>query len=368
MSTDEMSQLQRLIFNNIPTAVVAMDRNFTITFFNRRAEELTGFTAKEATGKRCYDILNSSCCRTICPVRTLQNVNMKITGVDAELIDRHGKPVPVLIGAAALVNDAKKVIGYIETIEDNSQKISELRERNNFISMIAHDMKSPILGILGLTKRLQKDESCHINMKLHRYLKMIYQAGERLEETVREFLEFSHLESRRMRLKLDLIDINEVLQEAVEMHQMKAEEEHISLLCDCQPLTLIAADEKRLFRVFSNIIDNAIKYSAENAVVSIRSHETAGEIVITFQDQGYGIRPEEIPHLFDAFYRAESKDTVNGYGLGLTAASTIICQHGGKITVESTPKKGSAFTIQLPKKKVKSLMNDIQLKMLKSQR
>lgn len=351
MPTKEKSQLRRFILDSIPVAMVTMDYDFKITSFNKAAVQLTGYSLNEAIGRPCHDILHSSMCENGCPVQGVQSNKESKLGLEAELVNRFGEYIPVRIGAAAIENDDNNFVGYLEVIENISRQKRIEREKNNFISMIAHDMKSPLVGISGLIKRLKKEKICKANKKLQEYLRVIGDAEERLEQMVKEFLEYSRLESGQVKLELGATDIENVLQQATEMQQLRAEEQKIALSCDCQSLTLIEADENRLHRVFTNIIDNAIKYSPTQAEVTISAGETEKEIVIQFKDQGWGIEPEEIPYIFDAFYRAESKKELSGHGLGLAASSAIIRQHGGRISVESIPGKGSTFTVHLPKHK-----------------
>ena len=152
-------------------------------------------------------------------------------------------------------------------------------------------------------------------------------------------------------MELGETSIFDVLQKTIEAYRPRAEEQKIRLSCDCRPQAPIKVDAGRLRRVFTNLLDNAIKYSAENREVTIRVSETEREIVIRFQDQGWGIAPEELPYIFDAFHRAESKKKSSGHGLGLAAVKAIILQHGGRVSVESRPGKGSVFTVRLPKQK-----------------
>ena len=351
MPTKEKSQLRRFILDSIPVAMVTMDYDFKITSFNKRAEELTGYPANEAIGQLCHEILHSSRCENGCPVQAVQSHKESTMGLEAEVVNRFGEHIPVRIGAAVIETDDNNFIGYLEVIEDISRQKRIEREKNHFISMIARDMKSPLVGISGLIKRLKKEKICKTNEKLQEYLRVIGEAEERLESIVRDFLEYSRLESGQIKLDLGETDIKNVLQQATEMHRLRAEEQNIVLSYDCQSLTAIEADENHLHRVFTNIIDNAIKYSPKQAEVTISARETEKEIIIHFQDQGWGIKPEEIPYIFDAFYRAESKEKVSGHGLGLAASSAIIRQHGGRISVESIPGKGSVFTVRLPKHK-----------------
>lgn len=344
----EDSQLLRLILDSIPVAVLTMDHDFKITCFNRQAEKLTGYPADEAIGRPCHEILQSNRCENGCPLQMTKCSMESTMGLEAEIINRSGEYIPGRIGAVAIENHDNDFISYLEIIEDVSRQKKMEREKNNFISMIAHDMKSPLLGISGLINRLK--QTCKTDEKLQEYLRIIGQAEERLESMVREFLEYSRLESGQMRLELGTTDVRRVLQLAMEMYQLRAEEQSLALTCDSKPLAAIEADESRLHRVFSNLIDNAIKYSPQEGEISISTKETDQEIVIHFKDQGWGIEPEAIPYIFDAFYRAEQKTKSAGHGLGLAAADSIIRQHGGRITVESKPGKGSVFTVRLPKR------------------
>ena len=358
MFSKENSQLHRLILDSIPVAMVTMDYDFKITSFNKRAEKLTGYLSNEAIGRPCYEILNSSRCKNDCPFHTVRNFSESASGLEAEITNRHGEHVSIRIGVASILNEEKSCLGYLEVIEDVSRQKRREREKNNFISMIAHDMKSPLVGISGLIKRLKKEKICETNEKLRAYLKVMGEAEERLESMVREFLEYSHLESGQIHLELRETDIKEVLQQASEILRLRAGEKKIVLSLDSLPLTAIEADINRLHRVFTNIIDNAIKYSPKQSEVTISTKETDSEIVIYFQDQGCGINPEEIPYIFDAFYRTESNKKTSGQGLGLAASRSVIRQHGGRISVKSVPGKGSVFTVWLPKHKNETLPDE----------
>lgn len=353
MSTIDNSQLNRFILDSIPVAIVTMDYDFKITSFNKRAEQLTGYLADEAVGRPCHEIINSSCCGEDCPLQTVRNAGESPSGLEAEIINRHGKHISIRIAAASILNEDKSFVGYLEVIEDISRQKRREREKSNFISTLAHDMKSPLVGISGLINRLKKEKICETNEKLREYLRVMGEAEKRLESMVRDFLEYSRLESGQIKLDLGETDIQLVLEQVTEMHRIRAEGKNIILSFDCHSLGAIEADANRLHRVFSNIVDNAIKYSPQQSEVAISARKTEKEIIICFQDQGWGIKSDQIPYIFDAFYRAESEEGVSGHGLGLAASRAIIRQHGGRISVESRPGKGSVFTVRLPKPKKK---------------
>ncbi|MHB8810131.1 MAG: PAS domain-containing sensor histidine kinase [Desulfobulbaceae bacterium] len=351
MAAQEPSKLCRIILDSVPVAMMTMDYDFKITSFNGQAEKLTGYSEKEAVGRPCHEILQSSRCESGCPIKSVHDNKKSTLGQEATFINRFGEMIYVRIAASAMTDDEHNFAGYLEIIEDITRQKKIEREKHNFISMIAHDMKSPLIGISGLIKRLQKEKVCKTNKKLQEYLRVIGEAEERLASMVEEFLEYSRLESGQIQLRMGKTDIKDVLDKTLELHRLRAEEQQIALKCECQAMGPIEADEKRLHRVFSNIIDNAIKYSPHQSEVTIKTIEKDDEIIIQIQDQGWGIKTEEIPFIFDAFYRAEKKENVSGYGLGLAASNTIIREHGGRISVESVPGKGSIFTVRLPKQR-----------------
>jgi PAS domain S-box-containing protein len=352
MPTEKAQQSRHFILDSIPVAIVTMDFDFKITSFNRRAEELTGYSASEAIKRPCYEILQSSRCEKDCPLQMVQSSVDSATGLEAQFFNRFGEQIPVRIGVAAIENEDKSFVGYLEVIENISRQKRMEREKNNFISMVAHDMKSPLTAIGGLIRRLQKEQACKNDEKLLEYLKVISDADERLVSLVQEFLEYSRLESGQLKLTLSETDIVNVLQKTIDAYRPRAEEEKIRLFCDWHSPVPIKVDAERLRRVFTNLLDNALKYSSENGEVTIRVRETEHEIVISIQDQGRGIDPEELPYIFDAFHRAESKNESSGHGLGLAVVKSIIHQHGGRVSVESMPGKGAIFKVRLPKQQV----------------
>lgn len=163
MSNSVSSQFCHLILDNIPVAVVTMDADLNITSFNNPAEDLTGYSASEAIGKPYPEILRGKMYNTESSLKTLKEVGVPTSGIETEFINRYDEHIPVRLSAASIENDDGEVIGFLEIIEDISREKSLEREKNNFQNMLAHDMKSPLVAILGLTKRIREhheDMSC----------------------------------------------------------------------------------------------------------------------------------------------------------------------------------------------------------------
>lgn len=347
--TDTPQQFCRYILDSLPVAMMTMDSNFKITSFNRRAEELTGCPTGEAMGRLCSEILLCNKCENDCPLQTVQEQHESAIGLEAELVNRNGETVPVRIGTAAIEDRGGNFIGYLEIIEDISRFKKMEQEKENFISMVVHDMKSPMVIIGGLIKRLKKEPTCKDNEKIRKYLRAIDDAEQKLESLIHEFLEYSRLESKHVNLARNDIDIADILKEIIETQRPLAEEQQVNLQYDSHLHTPIHADAVHLNRVFTNLLHNAIKFSPQGGVIIISAREADREVVIRFQDQGEGIDPEELPYIFDAFYRGKSDKKEEGHGLGLAAVKAIVRQHGGRVSAESTSGKGSVFTVRLPR-------------------
>lgn len=352
------SRLDQLILESSPLAMVTMDQEYTITSFNIYAEKLTGYAANEAIGRSCREILNCSHCGEDCPLRMALDLTELAPALEAEIVNRHGEHLDIKITHVTLLDEDKSFLGYLQVIEDISRQKRREREKMNFISMMAHDMKSPLVGISGLVNSLQKEKICQTNEKLRTYLMAIGEAQQRLETMVREFLEYSQLVSSQVTLNLSNTDITQLLQQVIEIYAPRARGKHIVLTFNFGPLPGVMADTNRLYRVFTNIIDNAIKFSPEKTEIIITARDADDAIIVSIEDQGRGIETAEIPYIFDAFYRTKSMQNAEGQGLGLAASRSIIRRHGGRISVKSRVGKGSIFTVRLPKKR-DQLLSDI---------
>jgi PAS domain S-box-containing protein len=231
MSNKMKPHFCNLILDSIPVAIVTMDADLKITSFNSPAEDLTGYSTSEAMGKPCSQILHNKRCDSECPLQTLKEFGESTTGIEAELVNRYGEHIPVRISAASIQNENAAHIGYLETIEDISREKALERERHNFLFMLAHDMKSPLVSILGLIKRIREHHDDMSAEKLELFCTTIKDSGEQLEDQVMEFLEFSRQETNQIKLKLEYVDLPELLDKLILRHkQQTAEKRSLAVL------------------------------------------------------------------------------------------------------------------------------------------
>lgn len=246
----------------------------------------------------------------------------------------------------------KNLSKVLISIVDISDLKTLERERANLISMFAHDMKSALVIIHGFTSRLLTKGAEIDEEKQKRYLDIVCKETEKLEFLVTDFLEFSRLQTGNLRLNFNPIFLDKELLDLLEAYQAKALDRGITLeIRNVNSLPVIEADANRLRRVFTNLLDNAFKFSKEKGTITIDAHKEEQNVIVRVIDHGIGINPQDLPYLFDPFHRGQGVDKYEGYGVGLAAVKTIVEGHGGHILVDSKPGRGSVFTVVLPKKR-----------------
>lgn len=224
-------------------------------------------------------------------------------------------------------------------------QVEELK--SNFMRMMSHDLKTPLARIQGMADVIR--ENAHLTDTQKLALDTISESSEELTEFVASILSLSRIESKEMKLQLRSRDVNQVLRGVIRKSEFLAKRKGIELVQEFEPLFSIKVDEDLLKTVFTNLIENAIKYSNENSRILITSEEVNNELVVQVADQGRGIAAEELIHVFDRFYRAQnSRQDTAGNGLGLYLAKYFVELHNGRIEVESELNRGSTFTVRLP--------------------
>jgi signal transduction histidine kinase len=219
--------------------------------------------------------------------------------------------------------------------------------KNDFISRVSHELRTPLTAIKGWAETMQYGVPDRIT--LEKGMSVIVKESSRLTSLVEELLDFSKLQSGRLTLQMERMDILAEIDEAVYMLRERALTEGKHLLYD-EPdeMPIIYGDHNRLKQVFLNIIDNALKYTPEGGMVGVQVYRDYRDntIKVVVADNGCGINPEDLPKVKDKFYKANQK--INGSGIGLAVSDEIIRMHKGKLDIESSPDVGTTVTITLP--------------------
>lgn len=217
------------------------------------------------------------------------------------------------------------------------------------LSIVAHDMKTPVGAAKGFLDLIDKTGS--LNDTQRRFADKAMNAIQRVEELVANILDYARLEGGIV-FEFVPCDVSQMIKQELEL---------LSLVIDTRGLTteidssvdslLVHGDARFLSRVISNLLSNAVKYNRDNGEIIIRAFIRNATIRIDIQDTGMGIAEDELPHIFDQFYRSNSSDKkkIDGTGIGLAISKMIIDKHQGEIRVDSTQGVGSTFTLILPK-------------------
>jgi PAS domain S-box-containing protein len=219
------------------------------------------------------------------------------------------------------------------------------RVRDDVLAVVAHDLRNPVHTILGAAGVVEVIPSGEAH---NRHVQMIQRAARRMERLISDLLDVASIESGTLSVHSVPVDLTALVAEVLEMVEGQARERKIEIEREIEPdIPVVMGDHDRLLQVLSNLLGNAIKFTAEGGKVRLRAARIEDEVVVSVADTGVGISPADLPHVFDRFWRARDT-TSKGVGLGLSIASGIVEAHGGRIWAESELGVGTTMTFALP--------------------
>lgn len=345
---DDDLAFYRFVVESVPIAVATVDSEFRITSFNAWAEKLTGYQREEVLGRSCGEVFRGGRCGAHCPLKSVFEKEAPLLQVDSTVVTKTGETLPVKMSTAGLYDEHGRLLGGLESFQD-IRKLKEMeQEQQNLLSMLAHDMKAPVVGIRGFAMRLLK--KADPDEKTAQWLRTIDREARNLEGLVEDFLEFARMQAGSLQLNFEATSVDVELQQVLEAYQVAGEKKGVRL--EFQPddgLPIIFADAPRVRRALANLVDNAVKYSGPGERIVLCSREIEQGIVLEVTDEGRGIDPEDIPHIFEPFHRGKRVANSQGSGVGLAAVKAIVEGHGGHVSVASQPGQGTRFTVFLPR-------------------
>ncbi|MCC6276549.1 MAG: CHASE2 domain-containing protein [Oligoflexia bacterium] len=228
---------------------------------------------------------------------------------------------------------------------------SELESlKTNFLSLISHDLKTPLAKIQGITDRLLAQKELPDLESFRKDLKSIQLTSDELRAYIGSILKLTRIEARELQISKESHDLNRVIEDVVSRLNPLAVEKQVTLTHELEPLFSLEFDKTLISEVVLNLVENAIKYSDTGGHVTVRSRESGDFVEVEIADTGAGIAKEELDKVFDKFYRGNSLKTqaVSGTGLGLYLAKYFIELHGGKVFINSEIGKGTVIGFRLP--------------------
>lgn len=347
----ELTESQQTLLRCLPVGVIMVDQHSRIVELNARGETILGHSREEALGQICQDFVRAEGSPPPSPWDMSLEMERSAGPLELTILNKERKRIQLRTQAARVPGRDGRMTYAVMTFQDISKIKALQRERENIISMLAHDIKSPLVNILGFAQILARNDSEIAPEKRDRFAEIVRTEGRRLEALLDDFLEFSRLGSGQLALNLAPIDMANLLRETGEAFRPRLERNGISLDMggiSTGPL-MVEADGPRMRRVLTNLLENALKYSLAGSTVVLETAQVAEHVLLGVRDHGVGIPEDELPNIFDMFYRGWQANPTQGHGLGLAGVDAIVKSHGGQVLVSSAEGKGSTFTVVLPK-------------------
>lgn len=301
--------------------------------------------------------------RTLLPVRRITETVQKIRA-DGDLSRRVGMPETGRKGMPETGNDAvtgkfsarrksrDEIARLAETFDGMLGEMEEAFEREKrFTSDVAHELRTPVAVILAQCGECLRDET--LPERQRQELEVIERKAREISDTIGSLLFLTRADQGRQALQREMVNIGELTRLAAAQEEFLAEEreQDVEIVCEMPEELWVFVDETLYIRMISNLISNAVFYGRKKGHVWISLREENGRVVGSVRDDGIGISREDLPHIWERFYRADSaRSEGNHSGLGLPLVQWIVEAHGGRIRVRSELGKGSEFTFILPKK------------------
>jgi two-component system, OmpR family, phosphate regulon sensor histidine kinase PhoR len=249
-------------------------------------------------------------------------------------------------------NEAGEITGALVLFHDITELTKIDQVRRDFVANVSHELRTPLSILRGYIETLL-DSPNTPHKELVQMLRVMERHSNRLELLVEDLLTLAQLESGNTDLQLGTVDLTEFLHEIIRDWEKKLTTKQLNIVVDIPPnLSPIRADRTRLQDALCNLLDNAVKYSREQGEVRLSARQTDNEIELSVSDQGIGIAKEDLPRIFERFYRADkarSRDAIRGTGLGLAIVKHIAQLHGGRVEAESELEKGTTIRVFLPR-------------------
>jgi PAS domain S-box-containing protein len=335
--------------------VLILDSAHRIVVFNRALAQLSRWSAAEALGQHHDDVIRWA------RLETDLDLDGAVAGgwplpsarplyVEGDLRRQRGGTVSVGITYAPLFDREGRLVNIIADVRD----ITRFREadeiKSTFISVISHELKTPVALIKGYADTLMRKDACWEAEMMQESLTVILEEADRLNNLIDNLLDASRLQAGALPLEMDQVALD-ALAERVASRFLTQTQIHDIVVRFPPDFPVVEGDPGRLEQVFNNLVSNAIKYSPDGGTIEISGRALPTDVIVTVSDQGVGIPFEEQSRVFERFFRGarERHQRTPGAGLGLYLAKAIVQAHAGRIWVESNPGDGAAFSVAIPR-------------------
>ncbi len=343
------------VFQYSAAGILTVDTALRIIDFNPAMEHLTGWRESEVLGQFYFTVLRpkdrqgndlglqDSAILQAFAGRTIVNREMILS-------TRDNQPLSVLVTASCVRSEKGEPINGILNVRDITREQQQEEQRSTFISVISHELKTPIAIIKGYASTLARPDARLEAQSLRSRLIAIEEEADRLNKLVGNLLYASRIQANGLQMDISPLDLGPLIEKVV--RRLKIKSPGITVHIDLpESLPPVMADAERIEEVLQNLLDNAVKYSPQQQTFRVSCYATGEEVITSVSDSGMGISLREQEQIFDRFHRIGDplSQATPGAGLGLYICRAIVEAHGGHIWVESTLRKGSTFSFSLPR-------------------
>ena len=330
---DEHDKLSTLLAK-IRDGVLVIDQDKHLMLINQAARQDFGLAEGNLIGKPFEEVIHNNELLDIFRKNTPETpYHTEISLPDGRMLNAQVTPIPEL--------------GLVVIMQD----ITHLKEldqiKNDFVSMVSHDLRSPLTAILGYVELIERVGP--VNDEQREFIRRVEVSVQSVTSLIDELLDLGRIEAGLDDSK-EFVQPEKIIQSAVESLQHRAQKKSQTINVDMQDeLPQVLGNPTRLRQMVSNLLGNAIKYSPEGSTIDLHSHTEDGQFIFLVSDNGVGIPLSDQPYIFDKFFRARNvPEEIPGTGLGLAIVKSIVENHGGRIWVDSSPDQGAAFSVVLP--------------------
>jgi PAS domain S-box-containing protein len=373
VSFQDEKQKADIIINSIDDAVVLIDASNVVQVFNPAAATMTGWQQSEAIGLDYRSIVKFADDKGVLltdaehPIQQVLSTSKASRENTAALVTKEKKQVSVDISVSPLVDKDNEITGAVAILRNVEEQRKQDKQRADFISTASHEMRTPVAAIEGYLALALNDKVASIDAKARGYLEKAHASTQHLGKLFQDLLTSAKAEDGRLTNHPVIVEMGEFVEKLVEDLRFTAEKKGLllELLMGGQssdtknidaskhlvrPLLYVSVDPDRVREVITNLFDNAVKYT-ESGKVSIGITGDNQVVQFRISDTGPGIPKDDLPHLFQKFYRVDNSATrtIGGTGLGLYICRKIIELYSGRIWVESEVGQGSTFYINIPR-------------------
>lgn len=368
---EQSEEKYRSIIENLELGLLEVNTEDVITKVYPQFCGLTGYAEEELVGKKAIDFLAPDAFKASMKQKNEERKAGKSGVYEAQIKKKTGEIIWVIISGAPFYNREGEVIGSVgvhlditerKAMEEELRDAKEIaensaRSKELFMANMSHEIRTPMNAIIGMSDLLQQTT---ITPKQNGYVGAIQNSAENLLVIINDILDFYKIESGKLSLEEINCDLDNVIQNAVKLLELKAEEKGIELVVDPLPESMsvnVISDPTRLGQVFINLLSNAVKFTKQGRVnfscQVVENTATFQRILFSVKDTGIGISPEHIKHIFESFAQADEATArkYGGTGLGLAISKKLVELMGGQLDVKSQLGFGSKFYFELKLKK-----------------